>query len=124
LQETPDERAADAEPHHHELVDAQMIHQAEVVVGVGLPRPIDFNWPGGLAGRGVAQVRRDAAILSLELLDRIEGRIAAEERDGRVQSPTGKKHQRETRSGLSITDANGASFVERARSFRARLLRK
>src|SRR5260221_12202614 len=32
---------------------------------------------GGLAGRGVAQVRRDAAILALELLDRGEGRDAA-----------------------------------------------
>ena len=75
LQEIPDERAADAEPHHHELVDPQMIHQGELVVGVGVPRPIDFNRAGGLAGRGVAEVRGDAAILSLELLDRVEGEL-------------------------------------------------
>jgi hypothetical protein len=51
----------------------EMIHQAELVVGVGLPGPIDFDRAGRLAGDGVAQVRRDAAILPLELLDRVEG---------------------------------------------------
>jgi hypothetical protein len=49
-----------------------MIHQAEVVVGERLPRPIDFYRTGGLAAGSVAQVRRDAAILPLELLDRVE----------------------------------------------------
>src|SRR5262249_10140802 len=32
LQKTPDERATDAEAHYRELVDPQMIHQAELVV--------------------------------------------------------------------------------------------
>src|SRR6202023_3030318 len=71
LQETPDEGAANAETHHHELVDTQMIHQAELVVGVGFPRPVDLYRAGGLAAGGVAQVCRDRAILSLELLNRI-----------------------------------------------------
>ena len=34
LQKIPDEWAADAEAHHHELIDAQMIHQTELVIGV------------------------------------------------------------------------------------------
>ena len=67
---------ADAEAHHHELVDAQVIHQTEMVVGVRIPRPVDLERAGGLAAVGVAQVRRDAAVLALELLDRVE-------RDGR-----------------------------------------
>ena len=54
-----------------------MIHQAEMVVGVGIPRPVDLERAGGLAAIGVAQVRRDAAVLALELLDRVEGRAAA-----------------------------------------------
>src|SRR5207237_3230358 len=60
----------------------------------------------------------------LELLDRVEGRIASEERDVRVQSSAGKQHQRETGSRLLIADANGSFFVERARSTCARLLSK
>ena len=51
----------------------QVIHQAEMVIGVGIPRPVDLERAGGLAAIGVAQVRRDAAVLSLELLDRVEG---------------------------------------------------
>jgi len=58
---------------HHELVDAQMIHQTELVIGIGIPRPVDFERAGRLAGIGVAQVRVDAAVLALELLDRVEG---------------------------------------------------
>ena len=74
LQQVPDEGAADAEAHHHELVDAEVIHQAELVVGVGVPGPVDLERAGGLAAVGVAQVRRDAAVLALELLDRVERR--------------------------------------------------
>src|SRR4029450_8529923 len=38
LNQVPDELAADAEAKHHELVDAEMIHQADMVVGVRIPR--------------------------------------------------------------------------------------
>jgi hypothetical protein len=44
-----------------------MIHHAEMVIGIGIPRPVDLERAGGLATVGVAQVRRDAAVLSLEL---------------------------------------------------------
>jgi hypothetical protein len=46
LEQVPDERTADAETEHHELADAEMIHQADVVVGVGVPRSVDFEQPG------------------------------------------------------------------------------
>src|SRR6266850_991204 len=58
--------------------------------GLAIPRPSDLYWAGGLAAGGVAQVCRDAAILSLELRDRIKGRVAGEERNGRVQ-PSARK---------------------------------
>ncbi len=45
-QQVPDEGAADAEAQHQELADAQMIHQAEMVVGVGVPRSVDFERAG------------------------------------------------------------------------------
>src|SRR5438874_8135661 len=38
LQHVPDERAADAEAEHHELADAEMVHQPEMVVSIGIPR--------------------------------------------------------------------------------------
>src|ERR1700687_1990591 len=99
-----------------------MIHQSELVVGVGIPRPVDLDRAGGLAAGGVAQVRCDAAILSLELLNGVEGRVAGEEGYGGVQSPAGKQHQREAGPGLLIVDTNGAFFVELASSTFARLL--
>src|SRR6266581_2017662 len=101
-----------------------MINQSELVVGVGIPRPVDLDRAGGLSAGGVAQIRRDAAILSLELFDRVKGRVAGEEGYGRIQSPAGKQHQRETGPGLLIVDANGAFFVELASSSFARLLSK
>src|SRR5580692_11287619 len=101
-----------------------MIHQTELVVGVGIPRPVDLDRAGGLAAGGVAQVRCDAAILSLELLSGVEGRVAGEEGYGGVQSPAGKQHQRETGPGILIVDTNGAFFVELAGSSIARLLSK
>src|SRR6202161_4959151 len=101
-----------------------MIHQTELVVGVGIPRPVDLDRADGLAAGGVAQVRCDAAILSLEFLNGVEGRVAGEEGNGGVQSPAGKQHQRETGPGLLIVDTNGAFLVELASSSFARLLSK
>src|SRR5206468_720687 len=56
LDQTPDEGAANAETHHHELVDAEVIHQADLVIGVRLPRSFDVDRSAGLAARRVAQV--------------------------------------------------------------------
>src|SRR5271169_2020092 len=101
-----------------------MIHQTELVVGVGFPRLVDLDRAGGLAAGSVTQVRCDAAILSLELLNGVEGRVAGEECYGGVQSPAGKQHQRETGPGLLMVDTNGAFFVELASSSCVRLLSK
>ena len=73
-----------------------MIQKAELVVGIGLG-PVDLDRAGGLAAGGVANVRRDAPVLSLELLDRVERRVAGEEGNGRVQSSAGEQQQRTCR---------------------------
>ena len=54
LQQVPDERAADAEAHHQEFVDAEMVHQAKLVIGIGIPRAVDLDRARGLAAVGVA----------------------------------------------------------------------
>src|SRR5436309_2699020 len=56
LQQVPDEGAADAEAQHHELPDAEVIHQTDMIVGIGVPRPVDLEGAGGLAAIGVAQI--------------------------------------------------------------------
>src|SRR3989454_9719843 len=43
LQKGPNERPANAEAHHHELIDAQVIQHAEVVIRIGVPRPVDLE---------------------------------------------------------------------------------
>src|SRR2546423_9204757 len=101
-----------------------MIHQAELVVGVGIPRAVGLHRAGGLAGGGIAQIRRDAAILSLEFLNGVKGRVASEEGYGRVQSSAGKQHQWEPGAGLIIVDAHGSFSVELAGCSLARLLSK
>src|SRR5436190_557844 len=90
-----------------------MIHQAEVVVGVGIPWPLDLQRTGRLAAIGVAQIRGDAAILALEFLDRVEGRVSGEIGDRRIQSAAGDQQQRKARPRLLVADANGAVFVKR-----------
>ena len=111
LQQVPDEGAADAEAQHHELRDAQVIHQAEVVVGVRVPGAVALQRAGGLAAVGVAQVRRDAAVLALELLHRVEG-VVREARERGVQPATGDDHQREAGADLLVVDADVALFIK------------
>ena len=50
-----------------------MVQQAQVIVGKGIPRPIDRERASGLAGQRVAQVGSDAAVIILEALERLEG---------------------------------------------------
>src|SRR5262249_59551020 len=83
----------------------------ELVIGICIPWPVDLERPGGLAPNRVAQVRRDAAVLSLELLDRVEGR-AGQGGDRRVQSPASYDQQWEAGTGLLVLDADGAFFIE------------
>src|SRR5213594_2051885 len=54
-------RSADAAAHDHELPNAEMVHQPELVVGVGVPGAVDLEGAAGLAGVRVAQVSADAA---------------------------------------------------------------
>src|SRR6266404_2308123 len=113
LQKVPNQRTADAEAHHHELVDPQVIHQTNMVIGLGIPRPIELERAGSLPAIGVAHIREDAAVFSLELFDRIKRSAAHQAGDRRVQSPAGDEQQREAGAGLLVLDANGAFFVER-----------
>src|SRR6478736_8095624 len=83
-----------------------------MVVGVCIPRPVDLERAGGVAATRVAQVRRDAAVLPLELLDRVKRRTAGEAGDRRVQSSAGNEQKREAGTGLLEVDANSAFFVK------------
>jgi hypothetical protein len=42
-----------------ELPDAKVVHQAQLIVGVGIPGAVDFQWAARLARVGVTQVGAD-----------------------------------------------------------------
>src|SRR5260370_27997284 len=83
-----------------------------MIIGICIPRPFDLEWAGGLAVIRITQVRRDAVVLSFELLDWVKGIAAIQAGDRRIQSPAGDEQQREARTGLLIMDTNGAFFIE------------
>jgi hypothetical protein len=58
-----------------------------VVVGIGVPRPVDLKRTGRLATLGVAQIRRDNAKLAFELVEWAE-RVGRKPRDRRVEPAT------------------------------------
>jgi hypothetical protein len=47
-----------------------------MIVGIGVPRPVDLKRTGGLATLGVAQIGRDDAKLALELIEWVERVVA------------------------------------------------
>src|ERR1700756_2052969 len=83
-----------------------------MVVGIGVPRPVDLKRTGGLAALGVAQIGRDNAKLALELVEWVE-RGRCEPRASRVEAAAGENHQGEARADLFVMDANLASLIER-----------
>ena len=83
---------ANAEPHHHELVDLQMIHQAELIVGIGFPWPVDLDRAGGLAVGGVTQVCGDAAILSLNSSIALKGELPVKKAIVEFNPPPGSSN--------------------------------
>ncbi len=113
LDQVPDQRLADAITQHHEFLRAEMIHQADMVVGEGVPRALDIERAGRLAAIGVAQVGDDAAELVAEFLHRAERMCLVEAADRRVQPAARNDQQRQTRARLFIVNANVAFFVER-----------
>src|SRR5690606_21467516 len=119
LQQVPDEWAADAEAEHHEPVDPEVVHQAELVVGEGVPRPVDLERAERLAVVGVAQVQCDAAVRVRELFQRIERRLRAarpasgQRRDRRVEAAARQDQQRKAGPGFLVMKADGTAFAER-----------
>src|SRR5262245_40156585 len=84
LQQVPDEGPADAETEHHELLDAEMVHQAEMIVGIGVPRPVHFQRARGLTAFGIPQIRRDHAELVGKFIEWVE-RVGRKPGDCRIK---------------------------------------
>src|SRR5215470_13730786 len=105
------ERAADAIAEEKELTDAEMVHQAELVVGERAPGIVDRHRAGGLAARGVTLVHGDDAEVVLELLRDVDHRVRPD-RDARVQAAAGRRQQRKPRADLGVADADIALLVE------------
>ena len=93
-----------------------MVHQADMVVGIGVPRPAGLERPSRLAALGVAQIGGNDAELVREFVEWVE-RMRLQARDGRVE-PTARDHQqRKPGPGLLVMDADVALFIERHKCF-------
>jgi len=100
-----------------------MIHQAKLVVGVGIPRPVDFDGPGRFAGGGVTQVRRDAAILPLNSSMALKGELPLK-KDMVAFNPPPEAAATGNRPQPPHSRYERGFFVELAGCSHARLLRK
>jgi hypothetical protein len=119
--------AADAVAEEGELADAEMVHQAELIVGEGVPGIGDRDRPDGLAVRGVSLIHGDHAEVVLEFLHDVDHRVWPVDH-ARVQAAAGRRQQREARAGLGLADADIALLVEsdleaRRQTMRDRCLR-
>src|SRR3954449_4100966 len=95
-----------------ELLDPEVIHQAELVVSKRIPGVAGRDRSGGFAAIGVALVHGDAVKLVLENLERVEHGIRPVA-DAGVQSAAGHQQQRKATAGFLITDSDVTSLVER-----------
>ncbi len=97
------ERAADAVAEEKELVDAEMVHHADLVVGERAPGIVDRDRSGRLAVAGVALVHDDDAEVVLELLRDVDHRGSANWRSAsssrRPAAPAAGSPSRSRRSG-------------------------
>src|ERR1700733_2135337 len=69
------EATADTVAHEKELLDPEMVHQPQLIVGECVPWVSGGDWAAGLAAVRVALIHRDATELVLEYLHRVENRI-------------------------------------------------
>jgi hypothetical protein len=105
LQQIPDERPADAEAHDRELIDAQVVHQRQLVVSMRIPGTIGVDGSGRLTCVGVAEIRGNAPVFTLELPEAIERILQSGDR--RVQSAAGDEQQWKSSPDLLVVDPNG-----------------
>src|SRR5437762_12699760 len=95
-----------------------MVQEAEHVVGVGIPRPVDLKRAGGLPAIRIAQIEGDAAVFVLELGGRVERRGGGVPSigNGRVQPAAGDDQQRKAgAAGVYVIDPYIAFFEKRHR---------
>ena len=109
FQQVPDHRAADAKAQHHEPVNVEVVHQAELVVGEAVPGPVDLQWALRPAIFGVAQVQGDDAIGIAEFLQGIEG-MTGEPGYGCIETAAGNDQQRKAGAGLLVVNFHISVF--------------
>ena len=75
LDQVENHRSGDAEAYDPEPMNAEVIHQPEVVIRVGIPGAVDLQRAAGLAGISVAPVGGDAPEVVFVPFHRVEGRL-------------------------------------------------
>src|SRR5437773_1862516 len=112
LDQLEPEAPPDAVAHVEELLDAEVVHQPQLVIRKRAPGVARGNRSRGLAAVRVALIHRDAAEVVLERFHRVEHR-GGPVAHPRVQAPAGRDEQREARANRLVADANVTLFIER-----------
>ena len=118
LAQLQDERAADAAAEHQEPVNAEMIHDRQLVGRVGAPRVTGLQQASGLAG--VALVHRDHRVLPGIRGQRINRRRLPQ-RDTRPHPAWRQRQHRKPRPLLGVPDPRPATVDERHPALLSRL---
>jgi hypothetical protein len=116
LHQLPREASANAVTHEQELFDAEVVHEAKLIVGKRVPRVVGRNRAGGLAAIGVPLIHRDAAKFVLENLHGVEDCVRPVA-DARVQAAARHEEQRKTTASFLIADSDITFFVKRHGTF-------
>jgi hypothetical protein len=104
--------SADTVAHEKELLDSEMVHQSQLVVGECVPWVSGGDWAGKLAAVRVALIHCDATELVLEYLHRVENRIGPVAY-ARVQAAAGDEEKRKAAPGFLITDPDISLLILR-----------
>jgi len=112
LDQLESERPPNAVAHVKEFLDAEVVHQPQLVIRKRAPGIAGGNRSRGLAAVRVALIHRDAAKVILERFHRVEDR-GGPVAHARVQSPARSNEQRKTRANRLVADADVTLFIER-----------
>ena len=105
LDELQCEGPADAVADEQELLDSEMVHQCQLVVGERPPRVVDLHWAGGFSAYGVALIHGNDTEVVLEYLHRIE-HLARPVFDLGVQASARSRQKRDTGADFLVSDCD------------------
>ena len=108
-----DHRPADAEAHDQKLLDAEVVHQPKVVIGMGVPGPVNLKRAARLPWVSVAQVNTDTTEILFVSLHRVEGYRRIQQWQRGIEPAAWNDQQGISGPYLFVVDTDGFFFIKR-----------